>query len=86
METQLEQEYFDPYQQQYSQQPQPQNETVIQSNPDFMQFLFKFKKEVSMPLRRLWRGEELNENGQWFEPQEDGLEIMNEKGISWGIS
>ena len=64
----------------------PRSETVVQSNPDFMSFLFKFKKEVSMPLRRLWRGEELNENGQWDKAPEEGLRIMNEKGVSWGIS
>lgn len=88
---QVTQEEYDAYialqnaQQQQQKQQQTQG-TVIQSNPDFMQFLFKFKKEVSMPLRRLWRGEELNENGQWLAPQNEELRIMNEKGISWGIS
>jgi len=66
-------------------QAQAQQSNIVQSNPEFMQFLFDFKKEVSMPLRRLWRGQELEDTGNWSKSNKD-LRLMNESGITWGIS
>jgi len=82
-ENQQQQPMYDYPQQQ--QQPMMQQPNIIQSNPDFMMFVFDFRKEVTMPLRHLWRGEELKEDGKWIKP-EDNTPIMNEKGIAWGIS
>ena len=75
--------YEEPPMQQPPMQAPP---NIIQSNPDFMRFIFDFKKEVTIPLRHLWRGEELDEKKGWIEPPGDMNPIMNERGITWGIS
>ena len=75
------------YAQQYVQQPIPQPDIPISKDRDFMTWLFNFKEEVVGPLIHLWRGEEEVNPGDWQKPKGDeGLVIMNAKGITWCCS
>ena len=50
----------------------------------FLKWLFDFRKEAIEPLRHVWRGEEFDfDNRRWIHTDNP---IMNDKGISWGIS
>lgn len=77
--------------QSYGQQ-MPQGMMPGQSMPypnqsaQLLQWLLNFKKEVTLPLRHLWRGHEMNELGQWVEDPEQQNPVMNERGITWSIS
>jgi hypothetical protein len=66
----------------YYDQMQPNKIIPINTNNDFMQWLFNFKDQVVTPLVHIWRGEEEDGNGNWIK-HNDGLVIMNEKGITW---
>lgn len=65
-------------------------------NAQFLQWIFNFKKEVTVPLRYLWRGYEQDETGRWLKKKskkdadgniiEGNFRVMNEKGITWSIS
>ena len=74
------------YEQPMQMPPQMQPQNIVQSSPEFMRFIFDFKKEVTIPLRHLWRGEELDEKKGWIKPPGELNPIMNERGIAWGIS
>lgn len=54
-------------------------------DPQFLQWLFNFKKEVTVPLRYLWRGYECGEDGIW-RAKKGNFRVMNESGITWAIS
>lgn len=54
-------------------------------DPQFLQWLFNFKKEVTIPLRYLWRGYEMGEDGIW-RAKKGNFRVMNESGITWSIS
>lgn len=54
-------------------------------NPQFLQWLFNFKKQVTTPLRNLWRGMEEDEFGKWH-LSASRLRVMNENGVTWCIS
>jgi hypothetical protein len=54
-------------------------------NSQFLQWLFNFKKEVTIPLRHLWRGHEQDESGNWV-VSGNRHPLMNETGITWAIS
>jgi len=62
------QEYIDEYQaKSIAQQSVAAEGSLPFPNQDrqFLQFLFDFKKQVTTPLRYLWKGYELNDLGQW---------------------
>jgi len=65
--------------------PQPQ---AIYPSQDtgFLKWLFDFRKEAIIPLRNVWRGKEYNFDEQKWEESNSKLKIMNEDGITWGIS
>ena len=70
---------------QYSQQQR--TVPITDSNPEFLQWLFGFRDEVVTPLKHIWKGEELDNNGQWQpNKNDDSLIIMNNRGITWCIS
>lgn len=73
----------------YDQMPQfPQGGSMPYPNQSaqLIQWILNFKREVTTPLRHMWRGEEQDIDGNWGTP-EDGLHpVMNEKGIAWAIS
>jgi len=53
----------------------------------FLKWLFDFRKEAIIPLRNVWRGREFDFNEQkWDTNSASKLRIMNEDGITWGIS
>ncbi|MEM4245418.1 MAG: hypothetical protein QXR60_04415 [Candidatus Nanoarchaeia archaeon] len=98
--------YSEPYSEQPStvsppQTPQAGMMPYPGQDPQFLQWLFNFKKEVSVPLRYLWRGYEQGEDGIWRPKYWDEkvttvdgktvvvkktFRVMNEKGITWAIS
>jgi len=51
----------------------------------FLKWLFDFRKEAIIPLRNVWRGREFNYITNKWEDSKN-FKIMNETGISWGIS
>jgi hypothetical protein len=65
----------------------PQSGTLPYPNQssEFLKFLFNFRKEVTIPLRHLWRGHEIGEDGNW-ETGNTSRPLMNERGITWSIS
>jgi len=52
----------------------------------FLKWLFDFKKEAIIPLRHSWRGEEYNFEDQTWSSGKSDLRILNEDGVTWGIS
>lgn len=59
---------------------------TINTDASFMKFLFSYRKEVVEPLRLVWAGYFYDiDKCQWIKP-EKFFPIMNERGISWGIS
>jgi hypothetical protein len=75
------------YNQQMMQQTANKNATTPfpSQDPSFMQWLFSFREQTVEPLKHLWRGEELDENGAW-KSSKFHTRIMNEQGINWAIS
>ena len=64
---------------------------VHNQDQSFMQWLFDYKNQTTEPLRHLWKGEELNNEGKWVavvssEGKKLRRPIMNEEGINWSIS
>lgn len=78
------------YEEEIPQQPQGVNPytQAVYPNQDqgFLKWLFSFRKEAIVPLRHTWRGEEYDFENQTWLPNKIHAPIMNEKGISWGIS
>jgi hypothetical protein len=79
-------EYYEPYGGQPQQTGYPPSTLPFPNqNSQFLQWLFNFKKESIIPLRHLWKGHETDETGNW-KAIKDRKPLMNEKGITWGIS
>lgn len=87
------QQYIQP-QQEYEEEPEEQYSQInpyaraIYPNQDqgFLKWLLDYRKQTVEPLRHVWRGEEYDfERHIWFK-NSNHPPIMNEKGISWGIS
>lgn len=62
------------------------NSRAVSQDQFFMKWLFSFRKEVTEPLSKVWRGYEYDHSTQEWIKNEAGVKIMNEKGISWCIS
>ena len=58
----------------------------VNQDPTFMKWLFSFRKEVIVPLRQIWMGYRYNLRKEEWELPTESYPIMNEEGISWGIS
>ena len=73
---------------QQGQQPQLYQPPPPGKDSEFLQWLFNLKRQILEPLAHSWRGEIEVEPGKWQLPKnkEDRLALMNERGISWGIS
>lgn len=78
-------QYYEPYGQQPPIGMGPSTLPFPNQNSQFLQWLFNFKKETILPLRHLWKGHEIDETGNWIKVP-DRKPLMNEKGITWGIS
>lgn len=56
-------------------------------DPGFLKWLFDFRKEAIIPLRNVWRGKEFDfNNNVWKNNPKSNLKVMNEDGVTWGIS
>lgn len=51
-----------------------------------IQWILNFRREVTTPLKHMWRGEEQDIDGNWVTPDGGLKPVMNDKGISWAIS
>lgn len=73
----------------------PQTQAVPSQDQVFLKWLFSFREQTIVPLKHLWSGDELDENGSW-QPVKDSKDaeghfyssrrIMNKKGVTWCIS
>jgi len=81
------QQYYEDEEPQYPQQMMPQPGAVYPSqDTGFLKWLFDFRKEAIIPLRNIWRGKEYDFSEQVWKESKSQLRIMNEDGITWGIS
>jgi len=64
-----------------------QGGTYANQDIGFLQWLFNFRKEAIIPLKHSWQGHEYDfQHQQWQANPNSTLRIMNENGITWGIS
>ena len=81
------QQVDDGYDQGYDQVAEPAYGPTINQDSSFMNKIFSFRREIVLPLRKEWQGYSMNmETGVWEKPPGGLHPLMNEKGISWGIS
>jgi len=67
--------------------PEPGGAVFPGQDQGFLKWLFDFRKEAIIPLRNVWRGKEYNfQTETWVNGSDETIKIMNEKGITWGIS
>ena len=67
--------------------PNPQfGSRAVSQDQVFMKWLFSFRKEVVDPLGKTWRGYEFDHEKQQWVHNDQSVQIMNERGISWCIS
>jgi len=82
------QEFYDDYDRRDNEPHYMPNGGAIFPGQDqgFLKWLFDFRKEAITPLRNIWRGKEYNfEENIWYDSRSQ-LRILNEDGITWGIS
>jgi len=63
-----------------------QNAVFPGQEAGFLKWLFNFRKEAITPLRNTWRGREYDFNNEVWKESKSELRVMNENGITWGIS
>jgi len=68
------------------QYPEPSGAVFPGQDQGFLKWLFDFRKEAITPLRNVWRGKEYDFNNNTWSKEVLNQRIMNEKGITWGIS
>ena len=70
----------------YDLQDPYQGAVLANQDQGFLKWLFDFRKEAIIPLRNSWRGKEFNFKSNTWEEGKSELRVMNEDGITWGIS
>jgi hypothetical protein len=78
---------YSPYDQQMPQFGQMgQSMPYPNQSAQLIQWILNFKREVTTPLRHMWRGEEQDVDGNWCMPEGGLNPVMNELGITFCVS